>query len=379
MKYSNYLLLFFLTHFLMFSCSSFEERDTISKVVVDLDTTHIQSISLSDFYSEIEFIPLDNSENAIVGRASVIDVSKEGIIVLDRSNLPVIKQFTLDGKYCRNIGRIGKAKGEFQNNVSNIAYSNTGDTIFIVTFEGLNLYDKTGSFISSKSFGDCFVLDFKPISSGYVYSTRYFGAHDNILHFWDYNFENVKDLLPTDGYGIGDWGFCRNPIRNNESSLYYYNEYNSDIYEIDIHNKKPLKCIHLSSKHSLSLSRFSNGSDVEVYDEPIDLIYSYMAHSNKLYGDIISVDNGSVLFELCMKNNELKLYNVGRWHPNIKAVYEGYCYDIIDQNEFLKLSDEYDCAESLAGMEKCNYLEIKDSITEKSNFIIVKSKLKYAE
>ena len=379
MKCLIFCFSFFSLLLLMLSCSSDNKHDCNQVIVVNLDTVQIQDVSLSNLYSEIEFIPMDNVEEALFGRVSSMDVSEKGIIILDKTSLPKILQFDSCGKFIRNIGRIGNARGEYQHNVTNIGYSNCGDTIFIVTFNGLLLYNKDGSFLSSKSLNDQVVVDFKAIPSGYVYSTRYFGANDYILHFWNDKFENVKEILPVDDYGIGDWGICIDPLCISDSNLYYYNEYNSDIYKIDIHSMKLLKCIKLSSKHSLSLSRFTDEKNKEVYEEPIDLIYSYMAHGDKLYGDFISHENGNLMFELCTTNNEIKLYNIGNWHPNIKANFGGYCYDVIDQNEFLNISTVYDCEKSLREIDKCNYFDIKDSITEKSNFIIVKTMLKYSK
>ena len=92
-----------------------EETSNISKqLTINLDNVKKENASLSDFFSCIEFIPLENNPKCMLSRVEKMEVTDKGFILLDRSNMPAIQTFAFNGEYTGKIGDIGKAKGEFQ-------------------------------------------------------------------------------------------------------------------------------------------------------------------------------------------------------------------------------------------------------------------------
>ena len=71
------------------------------------------SIPLSDLVEELQFVKMDNREEALIGM-SAVSFSDNYILVLASRNVPC-KLFRKDGTYINKVGSIGQGPGEYQN------------------------------------------------------------------------------------------------------------------------------------------------------------------------------------------------------------------------------------------------------------------------
>ena len=134
----------------------FEKCNIIAtRTVVDGDTLVTCDISgvkqsillpLSLYTDSLEIIKLDNSEDALVGRANTT-VTKNFLGIYDYNNC-LYKLFTRKGKFLRKIGAIGQGPGEYKILYdSQIDEDNNRIYLFPWTTKKILVYDLDGNFI----------------------------------------------------------------------------------------------------------------------------------------------------------------------------------------------------------------------------------------
>ncbi len=103
-------------------------------------------LPLSLYTDSLEIIKLDNSEDALVGRAN-ITVTKNFLGIYDFNNR-LYKLFTRKGKFLHTIGAIGQGPGEYQLLYDNqIDEENNRIYLFPWTTKKVLVYDLDGNFI----------------------------------------------------------------------------------------------------------------------------------------------------------------------------------------------------------------------------------------
>lgn len=338
-------------------------------VSIDLDEVERSHVVFSDIYSEVEFIPLENDPECMLSQVSKVEVTKHGFLVLDKGAYPSVLLFDHEGKYIRRIGSLGKAKGEYQNNVADVTVSWGGDTIVIATYTALLAYDVNGKFLCSKEIDDGAVMNVKGISGGYAYSTEYHGS-PYALHFVDEKFSHRGECDETDGLLLHG-GIIRNPIGADNENVYYYDEYKTAFYRINMNDCNSVKEIFLRSKNSLTIESFSKD---DPYLEDFDCVYDFTVKKSIIYGCILMGDH-PFGFELNTDSNLVKLYSMDGWMPPCDATFGDYQYALLSQEEFMSLNSSED-HHIFSGIEKCNWSVMKDSVMEHSNYVMAKLKRK---
>lgn len=113
----NYFTKVILITMLFNSCSDSEHatlKNSTNHEIVKIDLSSISplvsDIKLSEFASSIEYIPLEfNSESMLADTKSEIQLEKNNIFI---SNLGGIKQYNMNGKFIRNLFKVGRGPGE---------------------------------------------------------------------------------------------------------------------------------------------------------------------------------------------------------------------------------------------------------------------------
>jgi hypothetical protein len=111
-----------------------------------LDFPKMEHLSMLDtnFVEDVSFIKLETNDDCLLSEVHKIVFFNNSFYVLDKK-YKSLKQFTLEGKFIRNIGRIGQGPGEY--NIIKTFYINPDDsTINIVDFWRLYKYKLDGTF-----------------------------------------------------------------------------------------------------------------------------------------------------------------------------------------------------------------------------------------
>lgn len=348
-----------------------EETSNISKqLTINLDNVKKENASLSDFFSCIEFIPLENNPKCMLSRVEKMEVTDKGFILLDRSNMPAIQTFAFNGEYTGKIGDIGKAKGEFQDNVFDMCSSVNGDTIAIATQQGIMLFDDR-KYKLTKVIEKGFVKRIESTFDGFVYCSDYSDDHHS-LHILDKNLSVQTDLFNTNGIIIGNFGATHNTIQTYKSDICYYDQYQSCFYCI---KQKQLNDIVQIKFESKSVLNYDSYNDEKLYIKPFDSVMDYYIINGNIYGNMC-LSHALYPFKLDVSNASINIYDVEGWLPRNGVLYGDDLYCIISQEDFLDLSSS-EIEEVAIKSIKNNYHKVKELINERSNFIIVKLKFKH--
>lgn len=110
-----FLLAVCVTAFLVASCEGGEAVDVAegaSTVFVEPLIGSEQVVGLSEVASKVEYIPLETSQESIVGDLRHARI-ENNVIYLPDHRINKLSRFSLDGKYLGDVGRYGRAYGEF--------------------------------------------------------------------------------------------------------------------------------------------------------------------------------------------------------------------------------------------------------------------------
>lgn len=125
------------------------KRVTIDgETLIDMDPSLLSGdtiyMPLSHFTEELEIIPLDNRDEALVGRTAV-EVSDHHILTYSSQNEP-FKLFDREGNFLTNIGAIGQGPGEYQS-IYTAELDETTRRVYLFPFFGKEIlvYDFEGN------------------------------------------------------------------------------------------------------------------------------------------------------------------------------------------------------------------------------------------
>lgn len=113
-------ILFFLV-IILAGCGKKSGFNDVSAIQTN-DNTHIinvdvldkqENVDLSLFFSTIEVIPLEISDNVLLNRVNKLMVYNDTLYVLDRMGAKGLFMFNRKGDYLGNVGRIGQGPGEY--------------------------------------------------------------------------------------------------------------------------------------------------------------------------------------------------------------------------------------------------------------------------
>jgi hypothetical protein len=110
----------------LLSCTA-QKEELSNQVFIDLDEKVDESISITDFIEEIRIIPLETSEDNMVGFVKQLEMDEENIILHDNQS---IFCFDWEGGLLSKFNHQGKGPGEYLR-IRNICLSNTKNSILV--------------------------------------------------------------------------------------------------------------------------------------------------------------------------------------------------------------------------------------------------------
>lgn len=363
----------FLLLSLIAACTEAPKIDYALKEI-NLDTADRDSAEFWDFYADVTFIPLETSLKGMVYYAPKMVVVDNGFYVLDMNESGAeVKKFDSAGHYLCNIGRLGHAKGEYQDLID-FAVSENGDTVVLLTRTSLMAYESKGKYLFSENpLDDGSIRKIQGVKGGYLCSSEYSGA-EHMLHRLDGMMRVASESLPTRDVIIGVPAIVDNPIQSGNGHVYYYDSYASTLYQMDGANADLRQALHFISKYALSTERFS---DENVYDDKMDHVCDYLVDGDVVIGHVRLTEPsyGTPLFTYDMSTGKLSLHDSKYCSPRLASIHKGIHYALISQEDFVELRQvmkAYGKSDSF----KSNYFDVVDSINEKSNYVMMMAKPK---
>ena len=341
---------------------------------IDIYEASKDSMEIWDMYSDVKFIPLENSLPAMIYYGSKIEVSDSSIYVMDMDEIGAsVKRFGIDGRYKNNIGRSGHGRGEYQN-IADFTASQNGDTVVLATFTELMAYSQNGEYLfSSAPFDGYKMKRIQKAGDGYLCSTEY--SDENFtLHYLDAKLNVKREYFPTNGVVIGLASLVDVPIRFSGQLAYFYDSYTSVLHRFDPLSPESSESVHFLSPYALSLDKFSKA---DVYDSDMDHMSDFIVTDDKILGHVrmTKPTYSTPLFTYCFSSHKLALH-YNRWYsPRVMTAHKGMHYALIPQEEFVNLRQAMEHYRK-SGTLVCNYFDVADTVNEKSNSILMIAKPK---
>jgi len=148
-KNSNIIIKGFLFLFVVMAVSCDYQKGAIPKNVIQVERTvgNYSVLSLSEFATEIKYIPLETNESALVARVHEIIYENDKILIKDINTCWL---FDSTGKGCRKIGQIGQGPDDY-NVIRDIDLWE--NKIFLIDFQKLLVYDVNGNLVEKFNLG----------------------------------------------------------------------------------------------------------------------------------------------------------------------------------------------------------------------------------
>jgi len=131
---------------LLVSCGRKENNQSDIPVIdIAAAMSGLSEVKLSDIAEEIEYIPLETTENSLIGTSPSIKVLKDYILVSSRPQ-PLMLFDRHNGRFIRTIGSIGNGPGEYGGGTAFQVDEQKG-CIYINGNSGFLVYDLSGAYL----------------------------------------------------------------------------------------------------------------------------------------------------------------------------------------------------------------------------------------
>ena len=118
----------FLVFFILLTCSCEHKKNTLPIKVIPVASTvgNYNILNLSDYATDIKYIPLETNDSALIGRISQISYENGKIFIKSISNNYISDCYLFDnhGKYCLKIGQYGQGPEDYNTLYETFIYDN---------------------------------------------------------------------------------------------------------------------------------------------------------------------------------------------------------------------------------------------------------------
>ena len=147
---SNIIIKGFLFLFVVMIVSCDYQKGTIPKNVIQVERTvgNYSVLNLSEFATEIRYIPLETNDSALVSTVNQVIYEDEKLLIKDRLNNCWL--FDSTGKFCRKIGQKGQGPDDYIAIRDIYLWENE---IFLTDRQKLFIYDTNGNLVEILNLG----------------------------------------------------------------------------------------------------------------------------------------------------------------------------------------------------------------------------------
>ncbi len=362
------LLLVLLALLLLGSCDEKNKRKQLQSNSFPILKDLSETIKVNTLFDEFEYISLETTEKSIFGWIDKLIIHNNQFYILDRAKTKKVLVFTLEGKFLRSIGRVGKGPGEYTN-LEDFTIAPQSDNVVLLAFPSRVItYDPTGEFISEKRLSSSVSLwNIASYKSGYVCSTNHFSPPQSkdafLIYKFDMAFNLQGKLLEALPQQVGMPSLIHNPLINCKDEITYFDFFKSSIH-LNITNSD-FKTIRFDfNEKETPIDAFVHPQVFFTNQQEYNFFTDAFFAHNIIYTTFINRGKQHVLI-MDLANNKNTTHRVEGWFPEF----------LFSQNDFI-----YSAMESSRILRGHNFFNAKKTskypIEDLSNPVILKFKTK---
>jgi hypothetical protein len=258
-----------------------ERYDIDLTACVDETPPYACKNSITEEFCDIEIIPLENNSEALMGEIDNMQVCDNGFYIINRQEKYPLFYYKHDGSFGAKIGENGHSRAEYTT-LWNFSANTAGDTVAVLDYNYVRLYDSNGTFINAYDFKDTqYWQGFLYTDKGVFLSTSN-RCLNSVLAQYTHDFRTEHPIIEGQVNLIRDnpssW---QNLIRRDGQNICYYDYYTATFYIFDTNNMKKSKSFTLHSPNGLAESKIRN---MDVSSQDFDHLISYVFEDNIIWG-----------------------------------------------------------------------------------------------
>ena len=252
----------------------------LSACVEEIES-HLYKNSILEEFCDIQLIPLENNSDTPMGIMENMQVCDNGFYITNRQEKYPLFYYKHDGSFGAKIGEKGHSKAEYTN-IWNFSANTAGDTVAILDYNYVKLYDSNGTFINAYDFKDTqYWQGFLYTDKGFFLSTSN-RCLNSVLAQYTHDFRTEHPIIEGKVNMIRDYpSSWQNLIRRDGQNICYYDFYTATFYIFDTNNMKKSKSFTLHSPNGLAESKIRN---MDVISQDFDHLISYVFEDNIIWG-----------------------------------------------------------------------------------------------
>lgn len=286
MKYIHLYLIFF---FVLSACHSEKKQSEMRNQSIDIiqirsDFKVGTGINLSSFVKNIDFIPLEVTDESLLRGIGKAAIYGDYIYVIDDPDYlsPCVYQFDKAGKFIRQIGAKGEGPEEFVEMRGFVLDKDGNICIYDGVRKKILIYKSDGTFLHS--INTYYTCDNFEYNDGYYYLYRYYPDDYGKIRVLDSSGKELRKYLERPKYPISLGG--SQVIKTTEKDILCYEALNDTVYNFDGENMK-VKYIFDFGKYSLPLTVKEQYMESMAKNKPLavrlDIIDDYITEANNIW------------------------------------------------------------------------------------------------
>lgn len=194
----------------LFSCVA--ERKSDNAFAPDLLGEAAEEIRYSQFVDSLEYIPLETTDECLIGKIKDVYIGRERVFVLD-GKTQTVWMFDRKGYYLNKLSRRGKGPGEYTNMQQfEVDEKNRQLILLDIWTNKLLFYDWEGRFLKDIRL-EMTAMDFKPLpSGGFVVSQEGYDKETAGVYLADNTGKVIRQLVKRNSHSSVyyelDWELC---------------------------------------------------------------------------------------------------------------------------------------------------------------------------
>lgn len=319
------------------SCQESADK-ALEEYDVTLDACFVEKpVSLSEEFTDFEIIPLENRDECMLTDVRKLIVTDGAMYVFDAASMPRVLSFLPDGRFRNTIGSMGHAKGEYQM-IMNLASNAKGDTVAIVSYPGIYLYDADGNFLSMPDIENCSGAEDMLLTDKGMYLGYFHRQETSVMKLLGNDMKPVTSIVETPVNPVGaPLGVDNGHIMQEDGKeLYCLDALNSCFYVCDKYMAQNVM------KYSIGLDNMQTEADIRSNTGATDGTYricSYQACDGVVRG-VAEHDAGYYDFRLDLQNHTATFMHHTDFSYSFDCCRYGYFYKVITASTLLDYMDK---------------------------------------